>query len=153
MTTTAMVIVRLTPRAVAAQVRELLKPIESLAYDEDTALTTLHDLKYNQQSALDALKLCVAWEEGNWQKVNALPRHSAAILWLERLRSASRDSKARWTDGQREALDAGCAALAEQGAGKELAEIHKTTLQELPYPKFIQLYYQTSHLPRPPESP
>ena len=82
--------------------------------------------------------------------MQALPRQSSAILWLQRLRAAARDSKMQWTAGQREALDAGMLA----SGGKELAEVHRSgVLEELPYPKFIQLYYQCSHLPRPPDSP
>ena len=99
-------------------------------------------------NALWSAAVCVAWEEGNWQLVQVLPRQSSAILWLQRLRSAALDSAKRWSAGQREALDAGCEAH-----GKELAEGHKHVLQELPYPKFIQLYYQCSTLPRPPASP
>ncbi|KAL1519300.1 hypothetical protein AB1Y20_022827 [Prymnesium parvum] len=130
------------------EVHETLRDVDSLEFDEVAALTVLHELRYNQRSALDSLRLCVAWEEGDWAQVQALPRQSSAILWLERLRTAALDSKKRWTAGQREALDAGC-----QRYGKELADVHKHVLQELPYPKFIQLYYQCSHLPRPPDSP
>ncbi|KAL3930821.1 MAG: hypothetical protein SGPRY_001375 [Prymnesium sp.] len=130
------------------EVSAILHNVHGLEHDEPTALTVLHDLKYNQRTALDALRLCVAWEQRNLQSVAELPRRSPAILWLQRLRAAALDSKKRWTAGQKEALDAGC-----RKHGKELAEVYKHVLQELPYPKFIQLYYQCSHLPRPPDSP
>jgi len=131
------------------EVRDALKEACSLEYNEDAALTILHDLKYNQRSALNALKFCVAWEQGDAEKVAALGwSQPSSILWLHRLRSAALDSKERWTKGQREALDWGC-----EKYGKDLAEVHKHVLQEVPYPKFIQLYYQWSELPRPPASP
>ena len=96
--------------------------------------------RYDQKAALSALEVCVSWAKGDVHKLQAQPRTAMAnaLLWLQRLRAARR--KDTWEQGEKEALDAG---LKEHG--KELAEVHKFVLKEMPLPRFIEFYYRSGY--------
>ena len=111
-------------------------------FSEEVALSILHDLRYNPEAALAALRHCVAWMQPPPPPADAPtkpPGRAAAansVLWLQRLREHQR--RVAWSDGEKEALDAG---IAEHG--KELAVMHRaqTILQEKTLPQLIEMYY------------
>jgi hypothetical protein len=141
------------PNAVAAgveideyltRVRSLLsKPEVNLTFSEEVALSVLHDLGYDAKATIAALEMCVLWQQPPPRKgeeadtSSVAPRATAlnSILWLQRLRKSAQ--RGAWSDGQREALDAG---VAEHG--KELAVMHRAhVLREKSLPELIEMYY------------
>jgi len=122
-------------------VRQLLRDVDSLPFCEEVALSVLHDLRYNGEAALAALKLCVTWQQPPAVATDATDSPSCAaaansVLWLQRLRERARRTK--WSDGEVEALDAGITAH-----GKELATLHQHVLREKSLPQLIEMYYVT----------
>lgn len=114
----------------------------ALRFSEEVALSILHDLRYNTEAALAALRHCVAWMQPPPSPADAPtkpPGRAAAansVLWLQRLREHQR--RVAWSDGEKEALDAGITEY-----GKELASVYRaqTVLQEKSLPQLIEMYY------------
>ena len=112
-----------------------------LRFSEEVALSILHDLRYNTEASLAALRHCVAWtytpEPGDIS-TKAPGRAAAAnsVLWLMRLREHARHNT--FSDGEKEALHAGIAKH-----GKELATLFRSQqfLQEKTLPQLIEMYY------------
>jgi len=114
--------------------------IPPLRWSEEVALSILHDLRYNVDASLNALRHCVLWTQPppDDTPTKALGRAASAnsVLWLQRLREYHR--RRHWSDGEKEALDAGITAH-----GKELAVIYRgqKMLREKTLPQLIEMYY------------
>lgn len=124
------------------QARALIAGAEGsdLCFSEEVALSILHDLKYNSDAALAALKLCIAWQvppssdgpsEG---KPGARAATANSVLWLQRLKEHA--GRCKFSAGEVEALDAG---IAEHG--KELSVLHPHILREKSLQQLIEMYY------------
>ena len=131
----------------SAQVRELLKECEELSPPglgasnyEEIAMEALHELEYNQQEALHALELCVAWRRGDERRVLALSRGAVvnSMMWLRRLREAKR--RRTWHDGAVEAMDWGLTQC-----GRDVIEMGRHVLKEKEKTELMEMYY---HAPR-----
>ena len=113
-----------------------------LQFSEEVALSILHDLRYNSEAALAALRHCVLWTQPPppVEQTAAKPPGRAAaansVLWHQRLREHQRHIS--WSDGEKEALDAGI-----REHGKELAVMHRAqrVLHEKTLPQLIEMYY------------
>lgn len=110
-----------------------------LCFSEEVSLSILHDLRYNPEAALAALRHCVTWTKSPGSDLPAkTPGRAAAansVLWLQRLREHAKHNT--WCEGDKEALDAG---IAEHG--KELAIMHRAQhLCEKSLPQIIEMYY------------
>ena len=131
--------------------RQLIKGCERLSqkgdgahhtnvFVEEMALETLEELNHNQTDALNALELCVAWQNGDEKKVLELPRAAVvnSMLWLQRLGEAKR--RRSWGVGEVEAMDWGL-----NHCQRDLIKMARQTLQEKSKTELIEMYY---HAPR-----
>ena len=97
-------------------------------------------MEYNQQEALSALELCVAWRRGDERAVLALSRGAVvnSMCWLRRLTETKK--RRTFGAGEVEAMDYGL-----EQCGRDVTQIRRHVLAEKETPELLEMYY---HAPR-----